>query len=274
MFELSNNLIQEYDQKYLEEIMNLNKDLTGDFTCPLEKLRYKETLLHNSCEFWDTHKESIEEFTELVYLMKHYIQGNLYTSYDYSKPLSKKRAGSIETLKKLANNGVLTTKSQRSIINEQKSHLEFRMLIPSTEIGLKLLSNMSSLGMNISAIIYDIEDDITMEEMILDNDCSTTNIIIYKKLDIFDIDFDDFQKYENIPEEHCLINKSDDYCRPEDVSSMINELEEFNNMLLPAGYSFLTATIHNQDWDDKQADKILLNEIENLKKDNCISIDQ
>lgn len=274
MFELTTDLIEKYDQKYLKEIMNLNEVSSETVESQLEKIEFKHKLLYDGCQFWQNHKESITEFTELVYLMKHYIIGNLYASYDNGGPMNKNHFDSFETLKKLADNGILTTKGQRSVPDKQKSQLEFRMLIPSMEIGLNLLSKLSSLGMNISAIIYDIDNDITMEDLIFDEgNIHSKNIIIYKKIDIFDIGFDDFQKYKNIPEEHCLISKSEKWCWQNDVLSMINELEEFTNIKLPEGYSFLTATIHNQEWDNKQADEILLNEIENLKKNNYTSVD-
>lgn len=280
MFELTAELIHKYDQKYLQEIMNMKNepnDSIDDLTTQFENLEIKDNRINAALQFWQNHKESIEEYTELIYLMKHYISGNLYASNTMLGPMPDDHSYSFETLKKLADNGVLTTNGQCSIPSDQRSYLDFHMFIPNKKFGLKLLSKLNSLGLNISAIIHEIEDDnVVFEDLIYnDDDIKFTNIIMYKKLNINDIGFHTFKKYNHmIPAEECLVTKPGTWCWNDNVCSMFNELDDFVNIKMPKGYSLLTATLHNQDWDDKQVDEILLTEIEKLKKNNYTSVDE
>lgn len=261
-FKLTEDKIKSLDAKYLNDIK-----ATKDLITPLakEELRlmkecYSEEIddqifYAKSVLFWNDYEFNLSEedgkekeldFESILYLTKHYLNGNLYTFLDYRRPIDNDHKLSIPTLQLLNEKGILTRSGQRSKGKMQRSYLDFAFAIneDNVERGFELLKNLYKAGLNVSACIQvgDKERNIIMFE-------SETKSVY--DLDAISLDVE-------IPTELVLVS------HPTTMSHLDgpNYLQDILDIDIkfPSNCVF-AVTIFNKKWNMIQADEILLSNV-------------
>ncbi len=241
--ELTDAIIAEMDEKYLDLMESMDSD---DF---LEDL--------------DDEDETID-YQDVLYISMKYCEGVLSQSVYNLGPIMYDHIESADTLVQLHKEGILTVSGQRSVAGKrQRSYIDFSIRFDECEFDyiVELLETLHKRGLNVWGLI---KSDTHMQQIALfkaprdhpnhDLDCYELNS---KRLSD--------RKFNSDMNMLCLVTEPRTRQWPD---SPFHDYEHsfFENVevIVPHEYT-LIADVFNIEWDDLQADEILLDAIRELK---------
>lgn len=245
MFNLSNLELKEFNTKYLNEIKSLFNSNEHIF-------------INNSDLFWDKYKTK-RTYKLILYFYIQFFKGNIGSTPGHCGPIENNHKDSCNFLERLALKGILTNDGQRSsVIDEQRSYLEFILPVEYKDINIKLnlLKELYKRGLNVFSTLHH-NDEIIRKIFLFKSQEKTIYKLDAKKFYNLSVNLRELTKgYTH----HPLKYLSSDY-------------DKYLNINYPSKYIF-SVSIYNQNWDLKQCDEILLNcilesEIQNYNFEEC-----
>ncbi len=212
--------------------------------------KFADDIKANNLDVWNR----VESYEEFNYLTIEYLRGNL-SETPYNGPINLDRQSSILTLINLNQRGIITSDGQCSCIKEdgyqQRSFLEFYIIIESKFIVDHFLTKLNNRGVNVIADVFTRmgkDKELTYITTYFKSRSQSIDKLITHK-DILDLE-------EKNGIEYWTISRYENDSLRTTSGAVGLEIDSFNNF--PEINNLIACNIFSEEWDSLECDQVLL----------------